>query len=92
MACISLLCSVNVTAIMGKAANLTVVQMTINNILHEEVKPQNVSTEKFADCFIKAYLDYWRGNVTGKRCTGNTDDHSLVKIVKKRLSKDLDVN
>lgn len=87
MACISLLCSVNVTAIMGKA-----VQMTINNILHEEVKPQNVSTEKFADCFIKAYLDHWRGNVTGKRCTGNTDDHSLVKIVKKRLSKDLDVN
>lgn len=51
---------------MGKAANLTVVQMTIDNILHEEVKPQKVSTEKFADCFIKAYLDHWRGNVTEK--------------------------
>lgn len=38
-------CSIHATTILGKLADLTVVQMTID-ILHKESKPQKVITEK----------------------------------------------
>ena len=79
--------SVHTTTIMGKIADLTVVQKTLIDTLHEEGKPQKVIAER-ADCSQSAVLKHIREKLAGgekcrrKRRTSNRDDHSLEWIVK----------
>uniref|UniRef100_A0AAY5KDZ4 Transposase Tc1-like domain-containing protein n=1 Tax=Esox lucius TaxID=8010 RepID=A0AAY5KDZ4_ESOLU len=83
-----------VHTIMGKTADLTVVQKTLIDTLHEEGKPQKVIAER-AGCSQSAVSKHIHGKLTGrekcgrKRCTSNRDDRSLQRIVKQTRFKNL---
>ena len=79
--------SVHTTTIMGKTADLTVVQQILIDTLHEEGRPHNVIAER-AGCSQSVVSKHIHGKLTGretcgrKRCTSNRDDRSLEGIVK----------
>ncbi len=80
--------------IMGKTADLTVVQKTIIDILQKEGKPQT-SIAKEAGCSQSAVSKHVNRKLSGrkkcgrKRCATNCDNHSLMRIVKQNRFKDL---
>ncbi len=80
--------------IMGKTADLTVVQKTIIDTLHEEGKPQT-SIAKEAGCSQSAVSKHvnrklsWRKKCGRKRWTTNREKRSLMEIVKQNRSKNL---
>ncbi len=78
--------------IMGKTADLTVVQKTIIDTLHKDGKPQKV-TAKEVGCSQSAVSRHINRKLSGrekcgrKRCTSSRDDRSLERIVRKRPFK-----
>ncbi len=80
--------------IMGKTADLTVVQKTIIDTLHKEGKPQTF-IPKEADCSQSAVSKHVNRKLSGrkkcgrKRCTTNRENHSLMRIVKLNWFKNL---
>ncbi len=79
--------------IMGKTADLTVVQKTIIDILHKEGKPQTFIAKE-AGCSQSA-VSSMLTNLSGrkkcgrKRCTTNRENRSLMRIVKQNRFKNL---
>ncbi len=73
--------------IMGKTADLTVVQKTIIDTLHKEGKPQTFN-DKEAGCSQSTVSKHVNRKLRGrkkwrkKRCTTNRDNRSLMRIVK----------
>ncbi len=73
--------------IMGKTADLTVVQKTIIDTLHKEGKPQTFIAKE-AGCSQSAVSKHVNRKLSGrkkcgrKRCTTNRENHSLMRIVK----------
>ncbi len=73
--------------IMGKTADLTVVQKTIIDTLHKEGKPQTFITKE-AGCSQSAVSKHVNRKLSGrkkfgrKRCTTNRENRSLMRIVK----------
>ncbi len=73
--------------IMGKTADLTVVQKTIIDTLHKEGKPQTF-IGKEAGCSQNAVPKHVNRNLSGrkkcgrKRCKTNRENCSLMRIVK----------
>ncbi|KAK3530227.1 hypothetical protein QTP86_020143, partial [Hemibagrus guttatus] len=80
--------------IMGKTADLTVVQRTIIDTLHKEGKPQT-SIAKEAGCSQSAVSKHVNRKLSGrkkcgrKRCTTNRENRSLMRIVKQNPFKNL---
>ncbi len=80
--------------IMGKTADLTVVQKTTIDTLHKEGKPQT-SIAKEAGCSQSAVSKHVNRELSGrkncrrKRCTTNRENRSLMRIVKQNLFKNL---
>ncbi len=80
--------------IMGKTANLTVVQNTIIDTLHKEGKPQTFIAKE-ADCSQSAVSKHVNRKLSGrkkcerKRCTTNRENRSLMRIVKQKRFKNL---
>ncbi len=80
--------------IMGKAADLTVVQKTIIDTLHKEGKPQTFIAKE-AGCSQSAVSKYVNRKLSGrkkcgrKRCTTNRENRSLMRIVKQNRFKNL---
>ncbi len=80
--------------IMGKTADLTVVQKTIIDTLHKEGKPQTFIT-KDAGCSQSAVSKRVNRKLSGrkkcerKRCTTNRENRSLMRIVKQNRFKNL---
>ncbi len=80
--------------IMGKTADLTVVQKTIINTLHKEGKPQTFIAKE-AGCSQSAVSKHVNRKLSGrkkcgrKRCTTNRENRSLMRIVKQNLLKNL---
>ncbi len=80
--------------IMGKTADLTVVQKTIIDTLHKEGKPQ-IFIAKEAGCSQSAVSKYVNRKLSGrkkygrKRCTTNWEKRSLMRIVKQNRFKNL---
>ncbi len=80
--------------IMGKTADLTVVQKTIIDTLHKEDKPQTCIARK-AVCSQSAVSKHVNRKLSGrkkcgrKRCTTNRENRSLMSIVKQHLFKNL---
>ena len=80
--------------IMGKTADLTVVQKTIIDTLHKKSKTQKVIAKE-AGCSQSAVSKHINGKLNGrkkmcrKRCTSNRNNRSLERIVKRRLFKNL---
>ena len=78
--------------IMGKTADLTVVQKTIIDTLNKEGKPQKVIAKEVgcspsaASKHINRKLSV-RANCGRKNCTSRRDDRSLERIVRKRPFK-----
>ncbi len=78
--------------IMGKTADLTVVQKTIIDTLHKEGKPQKVIAKEVG-CSQSAVSRHIHRKLSGrekcgrKRCTSSRDDCSLERIVRKRPFK-----
>ncbi len=78
--------------IMGKIANLTVVQKTIIDTLHKEGKPQTLIAKE-AGCLQSAVSKHVNRGLSGrkkcgrKRCTTNRENRSLMRIVKQNLFK-----
>ncbi len=72
--------------IMGKTADLTVVQKTIIDTLHKEGKPQTFIAKE-ADCSQSAVSKHVNRKLSGrkkcgrKRCTTNRENRSLMRIV-----------
>uniref|UniRef100_A0A8C7E2M2 Transposase Tc1-like domain-containing protein n=1 Tax=Naja naja TaxID=35670 RepID=A0A8C7E2M2_NAJNA len=83
--------SVGIT-IMGKTADLTVVQKTIIDTLHKEGKPQKVIAKEVG-CSQSAISKHINRKLCGrekcgrKGCTSSRDYHSLEWIVRKRPFK-----
>ncbi len=81
--------------IMGKTADLTVVQKTIIDTLHKEGKPQTFIAKE-AGCSQSAVSKHVNRKLSGrkkcgrKRCTTNRENHSLMRIVKLNWFKNLD--
>ncbi len=73
--------------IMGKTADLTVVQKTIIDTLHKEGKPQTFIAKE-AGCSQSAVSKHVNRKLSGrkkcgrKRCTTNRENRSLMRIVK----------
>ncbi len=73
--------------IMGKTADLTVVQKTIIDTLHKEGKTQTFIAKE-AGCSQSAVSKYVNRKLSGrkkcgrKRCTTNRENRSLTRIVK----------
>ncbi len=71
--------------IMGKTADLTVVQKTIIDTLHKEDKPQTFIAKE-AGCSQSAVSKHVnrkeRKKCGRKRCTTNRKNRSLLRIVK----------
>ncbi len=73
--------------IMGKTADLTVVQKTIIDTLHKEDKPQTFIAKE-AGCSQSAVSKHVNRKLSGrkkcgrKRCTTNQENRSLMRIVK----------
>ncbi len=80
--------------IMGKTADLTVVQKTIIDTLHKEGKPQTCMPKE-AGCSQSAVSKHVnrklsrRKNCGRKRCTTNRENRSLMRIVKQNRFKNL---
>ncbi len=79
--------------IMGKTADLTVVQKTIIDTLHKEGKPQTFIAKE-AGCSQSAVSKHvnkveWKEKVWKKRCTTNRENRSLMRIVKQNRFKNL---
>ncbi len=80
--------------IMGKTANLTVVQKTIIDTLQKEGKPQTFIANE-AGCSQSAVSKHVNRNLSGrkkcgrKRCTTNRENRSLMRIVKQIQFKNL---
>ena len=80
--------------IMGRTANLTVVQKAVIVTLHKEGKPQKVIAKE-AGCSQGAVSKHINGKLSGrkmcgrKKCRSNRDNRSLERIVKKRRFKNL---
>ncbi len=80
--------------IMGKTANLTVVQKTIIDTLQKEGKPQTFIANE-AGCSQRAVSKHVNRNLSGrkkcgrKRCTTNRENRSLMRIVKQIQFKNL---
>ncbi len=80
--------------IMGKTADLTVVQKTIIDTLHKEGKPQTVIAKE-ADCSQSALSKYVNRKISGrkkcerKRHTNNRENRCLMRIVKQNRFKNL---
>ncbi len=80
--------------IMGKTADLTVVQKTIIDTLHKEGKPQTLIAKE-AGCSQSAVSKYVNRTLSGrkkcrrKRCTTNRENRSLMRIVKQNRFKNL---
>ncbi len=80
--------------IMGKTADLTVVQKTIIDTLHKEGKPQTFIAKE-ADCSQSAVSKHVNRKLSGrkkcgrKRCTTNRENRSLMRIVKQNRFKNL---
>ncbi len=78
--------------IMGKTADLTVVQKTIVDTLHKEGKPQTCIAKE-AGCSQSAVSKHVNRKLSGrkkcgrKRWTTNRENHSLMRIVKQNLFK-----
>ncbi len=80
--------------IMGKTADLTVVQKTIIDTLHKEGKPQTFIANE-AGCSQSAVSKHVSRKFSGrkkcgrKRCTTNRENRSLMRIVKQNRFKNL---
>ena len=80
--------------IMGKTADLTVVQKTIIDTLHKEGKPQTFIAKE-AGCSQSAVSKHVNRKLSGrkkcgrKRCTTNRENRSLMRTVKKNRFKNL---
>ncbi len=80
--------------IMGKTADLTVVQKTIIDTLHKEGKPQTFIAKE-AGCSKSAVSKHVNRKLSGrkkcgrKRCTTNRENRSLMRIVKQNRFKNL---
>ncbi len=80
--------------IMGKTADLTVVQKTIIDTLHKEGKPQTFIAKE-AGCSQSAVSKHVNRKLSGrkkcgrKRCTTNWENCSLMRIVKQNRFKNL---
>ncbi len=80
--------------IMGKTADLTVVQKTIIDTLHKEGKPQTCIAKE-AGCSQSAVSKHVNRKLSGrkkcrrKRCTTNRENRSLMRIVKQNRFKNL---
>ncbi len=80
--------------IMGKTADLTVVQKTIIDTLHKEGKTQTFIAKE-AGCSQSAVSKHVNRKLSGrkkcgrKRCTTNRENHSLMRIVKQNQFKNL---
>ncbi len=80
--------------IMGKTADLTVVQKTIIDTLHKEGKTQTFITKE-AGCSQCAVSKHVNRKLSGrkkcgrKRCTTNRENRSLMRIVKQNRFKNL---
>ncbi|KAK3524272.1 hypothetical protein QTP70_026037 [Hemibagrus guttatus] len=80
--------------IMGKTADLTVVQKTIIDTLHKEGKPQTFIAKE-AGCSQSAVSKHVNRKLSGrrkcgrKRCTTNRENRSLMRIVKQNPFKNL---
>ncbi len=74
--------------IMGKTADLTVVQKTIIDTLHKEGKTQTFITKEAVHrvLYPSMLTESW---VEGKRCTTNRENRSLMRIVKQNRFKNL---
>ncbi len=83
--------------IMGKTADLTVIQKTIIDTLHKEGKPQTFIAKE-AGCSQSAVSKHVNRKLSGrkkcgrKRCTTNRENHSLMRIVKKNRFKNFTRN
>ncbi len=75
--------------IMGKTADLTVVQKTIIDTLHKEDKPQTFIAKE-AGCSQSAASKHVNRKLSGrKRCTTNRENRSLMRIVKQNRFKNV---
>ncbi len=80
--------------IMGKIADLTVVQKTIIDTLHKQGKPQTFIAKE-AGCSQSAVSKHVNRKLSGrkncrrKRCTTNRENRSLMRIVKQDRFKNL---
>ncbi len=80
--------------IMGKTADLTVVQKTIIDTLHKEGKPQTFIAKE-AGCSQSAVSKHVNRKLSGrktcgrKRCTTNREQRTLMRIVKQNRFKNL---
>ncbi len=80
--------------IMGKTADLTVVQKTIIDTLHKEGKPQTFIANE-AGCSQSAVSKHVNRKLSGrkkcgrKRCTTNRENRSLMRIAKQNRFKNL---
>ncbi len=80
--------------IMGKTADLTVVQKTIIDTLHKEGKPQTFIAKE-AGCSPSTVSKHVNRKLSGrkkcgrKRCTTNQENRSLMRIVKQNWFKNL---
>ncbi len=78
--------------IMGKTADLTVVQKTIIDTLHKEGKPQTF-TDKEAGCSQSAVSKHVNRKLSEikkcgrKRCSTNRENRSLMRIVAKSIQE-----
>ncbi|KAI2662925.1 Transposable element Tcb2 transposase [Labeo rohita] len=81
--------------IMGKTADLTVVQKTMIDTLHKEGKPQTFIAKE-AGCSQSAVSKHVNRKLSGrkkcgrKRCTTNRENRSLERLVKQNRFKNLD--
>ncbi len=81
-------------SIMGKTADLTVVQKTIIDTLHKEGKPQTFIAKE-AGCSQSAVSKHVNRKLSGrkkcgrKRCTTNRENRSLMRIVKQNRFKNV---
>ncbi len=80
--------------IMGKTADLTVVQKTIIDTLHKEGKPQTFIAKE-AGCSQSAVSKHVNRKLSGrkkcgrKRCTTNRENRSPMRIVRQNRFKNL---
>ncbi len=80
--------------IMGKTADLTVVQKTIIDTLHKEGKTQIFITKE-AGCLQSAVSMHVNRKLSGrkkcgrKRCTTNRENRSIIRIVRQNRFKNL---
>ncbi len=73
--------------IMGKTADLTVVQKTIIDTLHKEGKPQTFIAKE-ASCSQSAVSKHVNRKLSGrKKCTTNRENRSFMRIVKQNQFK-----